>query len=343
MTEKSVLTIILNYKTAEMTLRAAKASLREMEGLRGRILIVDNDSQDGSFEILKQAAHDYGWSEDRVEVIQSGRNGGFGAGNNFGIMHGFKTGINGALPDYIYIQNSDAFPHDGAITTLYNHLEKNPKTGFAGSYIHGPDGEPHLTAFRFPTVAGELEGAAKFGPVSRLFKRFIVPIPIPTKTIPVGWTAGASLMIRREALEEIGLFDETFFLYFEETDLCLRAQRAGWAVDYVRGSEVEHIGSASTGMKSWERIPKFWLDSRLHYFVSNHGVAYAGLATLAHLTGGMISRARFALQGKSTDEPKYFLIDMALHALKAAFTGMARRPRKVNFPGGLMPLDGAKQ
>lgn len=342
MTDKSVLTIILNYKTPDMTLRAAEAALREMEGMLGRILIVDNDSRDGSFEKMAESAVAKGWSTDRIEVLQSGHNGGFGAGNNFGVLHGLRTGIEGAAPDYIYIQNSDAFPHDGAIRKLYKHLEENPKTGFAGSYIHGSDGEPHLTAFRFPSIAGELEGSAKLGPISRLLRNSIVPLPIPSETISVGWTAGASVLIRREVLEEIGLFDETFFLYFEETDLCLRAQRAGWSVDYVRESEVEHIGSVSTGMKTWERIPKFWLDSRLHYFVSNHGAGYAFLATLAHLLGGSIARLRFALQGKSMGEPKYFLIDMAQHALKAALTGMLKRPRKVNFPKGLLPLDGAK-
>ncbi|MEE2945178.1 MAG: glycosyltransferase family 2 protein [Pseudomonadota bacterium] len=338
MTEKTLLTVILNYKTPDMTLRAAEATAREMDGLNGKILIVDNDSQDGSFEAMCAGVADKGWSNGQVEVLQSGHNGGFGAGNNFGILQGLRQGIKRRAPDYIYIQNSDAFPHDGAIKTLYNHLENNPNTGMAGSYIHGSDGEPHLTAFRFPSIAGELEGAAKFGPISRLFKNAIVPLPIPEHTQQVDWAAGASMMIRREVLEDIGLFDETFFLYFEETDLCLRAQRAGWPLDYVRESEVEHIGSVSTGMKTWDRIPQFWLDSRLHYFVSNHGVGYAALATLAHLVGGGFANLRALLQGKSTGQPKYFLIDMANHALKAALRRSLRRPRKVNFPNGLRPL-----
>lgn len=341
MLQKSVLTIILNYKTAEMTLRAAEAAYEEMPDMKGKILIVDNDSQDGSFEALIAGVAEKGWAETQVEVLQSGHNGGFGAGNNFGIRHGLRMGIDGQLPDYIYIQNSDAFPHDGAIKTLFNHLEAHPKTGMAGSYIHGSDGEAHLTAFRFPSVASELEGAAKLGPISRLLKHAIVPLPIPETTQQVDWAAGASVMIRREVLDDIGLFDETFFLYFEETDLCLRAQRAGWSLDYVRESEVEHIGSVSTGMKTWERIPTFWLDSRLHYFVSNHGAAYAALATLAHLLGGSIANLRALLQGKSTGQPNYFLIDMAKHALKAVVTGKVRRPRNVIFPNGERPLNGA--
>jgi len=341
MEQKTILTIILNYKTADMTLKAAAAAVAEMSDVKGKILIVDNNSQDGSFEALVAGVKGSGWSADRVEVLQSGQNGGFGAGNNFGIRHGLRTGIDGRAPDYIYIQNSDAFPHDGAIAALFGHLETHQKTGMAGSYIHGPDGVPHLTAFRFPSVASELEGAAKFGPISRLLKHAIVPLPIPEATQKVDWAAGASVMIRREVLEEIGLFDETFFLYFEETDLCLRAQRAGWALDYVRTSEVEHIGSVSTGMKTWERIPTFWLDSRLHYFVTNHGAGYAALATLAHLMGGSIAQLRALLQGKSTGQPKYFLIDMANHALKAVLTGKVRRPRNVIFPNGDRPLKGA--
>lgn len=336
----SVVTIILNYKTPDMTVQSAEAAYAEMEGIRGQILIVDNDSSDGSFEKITAAIAEKDWPADRVQVLQSGRNGGFGAGNNIGIRHGFLNGIDGELPDYFYILNSDAFPHDGTIKALLKHLENNPKTGFSGSYIHGPDAAPHITAFRFPSVAGELEGAARLGPISRLLKHAVVPLPLPQETCTVDWLAGASMMMRREVLEQIGLFDEAFFLYFEETDLCLRAQRAGWAVDYVRDSEVTHIGSVSTGMKTWERIPQFWLDSRLHYFVRNHGVWYAALATLAHLLGGAIARLRAVVQGKSIDEPKYFLIDMAFHSLKAAFRSSSIKPRDITFPKRLRPLNG---
>src|SRR5690606_31205032 len=100
------------------------------------------------------------------------------------------------------------------------YLDSHPEVGFAGSHIHGEDGAPHTTAFRFPSIASEFEGAAKTGPVSKLLKNAIVAPPLPTQTTRVDWLAGASVLMRQKVLDRIGLFDETFFLYFEETDLC---------------------------------------------------------------------------------------------------------------------------
>jgi N-acetylglucosaminyl-diphospho-decaprenol L-rhamnosyltransferase len=313
-----VLTVILNWRTPAMTLKAAEAALRAMEPIEGAITIVDNDSGDGSFEMLCLAVEQRNWS--RVHVIQSGRNGGFGAGNNVGIRAGLPDG---SRPDYVYLLNSDAFPAPDAIRALRDHLEAHPQTAFAGSHIHGPDGAPHRTAFRFPSIASEFEGAIRLGPVSRWLSDRTVAPPLPAKTTRVDWLAGASVMMRQSVLDQIGLFDETFFLYFEETELCHRAARAGWPTDYVVQSRVEHIGSVSTGMKTWARIPGFWLDSRLHYFTKMHGRAYALMATLAHITGGVLWRARLLVQRRDRGDPPHFLRDLAIHALRHALTRAA--------------------
>lgn len=319
----SLLTVILNYKTPDMTLQSAQAALRELEGLDGHVVIVDNDSGDGSFEAIKAELARPEWPSDRIEVVQSGHNGGFGAGNNFGIRHGMARRVY----DYVYILNSDAFPDPGSIRALLNHLQINRQTGLAGSYIHGPDGDPHLTAFRFPSIWGELEGAARVGAVSKMLEKHIVPLPIPEVSGPVDWLAGASMMIRREVLEQVGLFDETFFLYFEETDLCLRAAHVGWRTDYVRDSEVTHIGSVSTGMKTWTRMPGYWFDSRLYYFRRNHGGFYAAMATLAHVTGALIWRLRRLIGGKTRRDPKWFLWDLIKHYCTAVLTPNSRERR----------------
>lgn len=309
----TVLTIILNWRTAEMTLRALQAARTAMQGLDGAITVVDNDSGDGSFETLRAAVAELPDGVP-VQVIQSGRNGGFGAGNNVGIRAGLPGG---ARPDYVYLLNSDAFPAPDAIRLLRDHLDSHPATGLAGSYIHGPDGDPHRTAFRFPSVAGEFEASIRFGPVSRLLRHHIVAQPIPERTTRVDWLAGASLMMRTDVLDRIGLFDERFFLYFEETELCRRAARAGWPTDYVVESRVAHVGSVSTGMKRWRRIPGYWLDSRWHYFTTVHGKGYAVTATLAALTGGALWRLRCLLTGRDRIDPPGLMRDMARHHLRA--------------------------
>lgn len=279
--------IILNWRSAPMTLRAAEALVTAMEGIAGAITIVDNDSGDGSEQALAEGVLARGW--DRVRVLQSGRNGGFGAGNN----HAIRAGLpDGARADFVFLLNSDAFPAPDAVRVLLDHMRAHPRTGLCGSYIHGPEGEPHVTCFRFPSVWSEFEGAARTGPITRLLRRHVVPQPIPDRPARMDWVAGASLMMRQDMLDDVGLFDERFFLYFEETDLCLRAARAGWGTDYVPASRVAHIGSASTGMKTWTRTPGYWFDSRRHYWRKNHGHLRYLAATGAVVAGAMIAGLR---------------------------------------------------
>lgn len=329
----TVLTIILNWRSPEMTLRSVEAALVAMRGIAGAITIVDNDSGDGSFEIMQAGVAARGWdrAETPVRVLQSGRNGGFGAGNNVGIRAGLPDGIadgfaGGSRPDYVYVLNSDAFPAPDAIRVLLDHLERTPATGFAGSYIHGEDGTPHHTAFRYPTALNDFERHIRLGLVSRAMKDSMVAMPLPDRVTRVDWLAGASLMMRMDVLDRIGLFDERFFLYYEETDLCLRAARAGFPTDYVPESRVAHIGSVSTGMGKWQRIPGFWLDSRLHYFAKNHGRGYAAAATVLAALGGVIWRARLLVQRKRDRiDPPHYLRDLILHDISRGF-GMSPEP-----------------
>jgi hypothetical protein len=327
----TVLTVILNYRTPEMSLRSLDAAYRAMEGIAGEIVVVDNGSDDGSCEVISAGIEARGWAEGtRVRFAASGRNGGFGAGNNFGMGLGLSDG---SKPDYVYILNSDAFPEPGAINVLLAHLERTPAAGMAGSYIRGEDDVPHVTAFRFPSMASEFEGAVRTGIVSRLLRRSIVPLPMPETPAAVDWVAGASVLMRQEMLDQIGGFDERFFLYFEETDLCGRAEGAGWQVWYLPQSRVVHVGSVSTGMKGWTRTPGYWFDSRLYYFTKNHGRFYALMATLARVMGAAIWRVRVAISSKELGEPPHFLRDLISHGIASVL-----RRQSDGGPGAGDPL-----
>lgn len=298
-----------------MTLDALEALVLSLEGTGApwAITLVDNDSQDGSEELLRQAVAERG--DDRIEVLQSGHNGGFGAGNNVGLRRALQSAD---APEYLYILNSDAFPQERALAHLVDHLDAHPEVGIVGSHIYGVDGEPHCTAFRFPSIQSELEGSLRLGVVSKALEDFVVPMGIPEQTTEVDWLAGASMMFRREVLEEVGLFDESFFLYFEETDLCRRAADAGFKTVYVRESEVAHVGSASTGMKRWEKVPDYWFDSRRHYFAKNHGRAYLVAATASRVVGTTVWQLRRRLQGKPDEDPPRFLSGLLNHSFRRA-------------------------
>ncbi|HEY8427382.1 MAG TPA: glycosyltransferase family 2 protein [Sandaracinaceae bacterium] len=302
-----VLCIILNYKTPDMTLDAVRAARRALERIDGhRIDVVDNDSQDGSEEKLRAAVAREGWRD--VRVLQTGHNGGFGYGNNYAIRRALCSPD---PPEFVHILNSDAFPEPDAIEALLRFMRDHGEVGIAGSALRGVDGEPHISAFRFPTLKSEVAGSFRLGLLSRLWPDAEVPIrPRPERSREVDWLAGASMMIRREVLEEVGLFDETFFLYFEETDLCRRAKKAGWSIWYVVESRVVHAGHASTGLKDKAKpMPTYWFDSRRYYFLKNHGRAYLWAANAVAAAGLASFKVRARIQRKPDPDPVRYLRD----------------------------------
>lgn len=338
--DPTILTIILNYRTPELALKSAAAALREMQDVRGEIVIVDNDSQDDSFKVMSRAVDDPDWNhQGRVRLIQSGHNGGYGAGNNVGMNTKLSSG---ARPDFYFLLNPDAFAQAGAIARLRDFMVTFPGAGIVGSHIRGVDGQSHQTAFRFPTAAGEFEGGARTGIITRLFSDAVIPLPVLKTTTQVDWVAGASMMLRRRMLDQIGLFDESFFLYYEETELCHRAAQAGWRTHYVPSSEVVHIGSASTGMKTWQRTPQYWFDSRLNYFTKTHSGTYAAKATIARILAGVIWRLRRLSPNQPQGDPPMFLRDLVGHSLRALIRSMRRR-QQAERPELIIPQSTAPQ
>lgn len=302
-----LLCVILNYRTAEMTIDAVRAARRALARVEGhRIDVVDNDSRDRSEETLRAAALRERWND--VEILQTGNNGGFGSGNNYAIRRALASDD---PPEFVYVLNSDAFPEPEAIEALIRFMREHPKAGIAGSALTGTDGVPHISAFRFPTFSTEVAGSFRLGLLTRVMAEAEVPIqPRPDRTREVDWLAGASMIIRREVLEQVGLFDETFFLYFEETDLCRRARLAGWSTWYVVESRVTHAGHASTGLKDKSKpMPRYWFDSRRYYFLKNHGRAYLWAANAASAAGLATFKVRAKLQRKHDPDPVRFLRD----------------------------------
>jgi N-acetylglucosaminyl-diphospho-decaprenol L-rhamnosyltransferase len=310
-----LLIVIVNYRSARLTTRCLASLEPELARLPGaRVAVVDNASGDAA--ALAGAIRQRGWGA-WARLVVAERNGGFAYGNNRAIRPALAGG---APPRYVVLLNPDTAVFPGALRALLDFMDGRPDVGIAGSGLVNEDGTDWPIAFRFPTLWSELEQGLRFGPVSRLLSRYRVAREMPQdRPAAVDWVAGASMIVRREVWRDAGLMDEGYFLYFEETDFCLQARRAGWPCWYVPASRVMHESGQCTGVSARRqrpgRRPAYWFASRRRYFVKNHGPLYARLADLAFGLGYALWRLRRVLQRKPDTDPPHLLRDFVKYNL----------------------------
>ncbi len=317
--------IIVNYRTADLVIDCL-ASLHGPKGMPEgtRIVVVEGGSGDGSAARIAAAITDNGWSA-TAALLDLQKNGGFAYGNNRGLDH-VRTAF--GEPEYVLFLNPDTVVRPGALRELVDFMDANPKAGIAGSLLEDPDGTPQACAFRFPTAAAELESEARIGLVSRALSRWRVLHDVGDKPVEVDWVSGASMMVRSSVLREVGSFDETYFLYYEEVDLCLRIARAGWTCHHIPQSRVVHLVGQSTGVTARNvalpRRPAYWFQSRKQYFLKHYGAGYLALADLGWLMGHVGFRAKHLLRGRSSGVPPHLLRDFIRHSLTGRRVSGAR-------------------
>jgi N-acetylglucosaminyl-diphospho-decaprenol L-rhamnosyltransferase len=307
--ELDVVVIIVSYKTADLAIRSLQSlePQRRSSGVRLRVVVVDNAS--GDRPVIEDAVKRHGWAA-WVTLIQAPKNGGFAYGNNMGVRHAYEA----AVPDYIYLLNPDAQVLPGAIGALVRYLEANPRAGIIGSRIVNPDGSDWPIAFRFPGLLSELESGLELRVVTSMLKRWTVPMNMAGEAERVDWVCGASMMIRPEVIATIGGMDENYFLYFEETDFCRRANRAGFETWYVPESRVMHIRGQSTTVTDLtlgpRRLPLYWFESRRRFFAKTYGIGYAVLIDLAALIANCLGIVKRTVQGRRNAGVPFFVRDL---------------------------------
>lgn len=308
-----VLVIIVNYRSAELTLDAVKALQPARDHLEGlRVHVVENDSGDGQRLSTALAGEAY---RDWVTLTLAPRNGGFAYGNNIAVRSTLGTA---QAPDFYFLLNPDAQVKPGALEALVSFLEENPRAAAVGPKLENADGSEWNYAFRFPNVVAEFEKGLRLSVVSKLLKNYLVARPMGDQPSRVDWLCGAALLIRREVFEKIGLMDEEYFLYYEETDFLLAAARAGFESWHFPGVQVRHLAGQSTGVTSAEnagrrRLPAYWYESRRRFFMKNFGVGYATAADIAYLTGTSLFRLRILFDRKERPRTPYLLQDLLHH------------------------------
>ncbi len=188
-----------------------------------------------------------------IVVVQPGKNAGYGAGVNRGLAA--ISGLSPA-PPWVVVANPDLQVHPGAIDELRAVLEARPAWALVGPRIYADDGTVYPSVRRFPSYldAGGHALLALFNPENRFTKRYNPGTPEGADVVEADWVSGSCFLARRGAIEELGGFDEAYFMYLEDTDLCWRAHRAGWGIGFTGGAGVTHTQGVSTARHPYKMM-----------------------------------------------------------------------------------------
>ena len=270
--------VIVSLNTRDVLRECLESVRRNQRSLRVQIIVVDNNSRDGSQEMLESEFPE-------VLLIRSQVNLGFGGANNLGFQS--------ALGRYIVLLNSDAFLSEGALECSVEHMDQNPNAGLGGGRLIGRDGSWQPSARKFPTILDDLivrTGLAARFPRSRFFGRFDRTWANVMEAAEVDWVPGAYSIIRTEVLSAVGVFDERFFLYCEEVDLCKRIKALGCSIFYWPDIVIVHIGGESSRqMKTLElskigsQLTLWRMRSALLYYRKHSGLLTTALAMMVEI------------------------------------------------------------
>ena len=334
-----LLVVIVSYRVTELTINCLRSLSDQIEDIPdARVAVCENGTGPAEVQRLRQVIDAEGWGG-WVELTAISPNRGFTGGNNVILRPALASAD---APRYFLLLNADTIARPGALKALVDFMDAHPQVGMAGSRLESLDGVPRSTAFRFYSAASEFESALRLGVVSRLLHRWATTQPLPDRPSPTDWTSGASLLIRREVLREIGLLDEDLYTYFDDIDICLRARRAGWPTWLVTQSHVVHLGGQTTGITQGTRPtrrPDYWFEARRLFWLKNYGAAYTALADAAWIIGFALWRLRRRLQGKEDFDPPHLMWDFVRHSVwvKGFRKSPVKNPALANDTGGSAP------
>ncbi len=215
-----------------------------------RVVVVENGAADSVERALVDAPTDL---LERVHVVRPGCNLGYGAGVNRGLA--VLAGESPA-PDAVLVSNPDVIVHQGAVAGLDRALEEHPSWAVVGPRIFTDGGDVYPSVRSFPSFVDAAGHAllAQFKPDNPYTRRYNPGTPDGEVVVPADWVSGSCFMARREAFEELGGFDEAYFMYLEDTDLCWRAHQAGWGVGFAGTAAATHVQGVSTARHPYRML-----------------------------------------------------------------------------------------
>jgi GT2 family glycosyltransferase len=245
--------IIVNWNTKDLLCQCIDSLTQTLKKIDTEVFVVDNGSTDGSVAAVREKVSG-------VRLIENLVNLGFAKANNQAISLSSR--------EYLLLLNPDTQVKDEAIERMLFFMDAHPEAGVVGAQLLNVDGSKQNSIANFPSLATEL--------LNKSLLRWLFPDKFPGKEtdypgpVEVDSVIGACMMARRKALEQVGLLDEEYFLFLEETDWCYRMKKAGWKIYHIPRAEVLHFqGKSAEAEKGKARIEYY--RSRYHYFRKNRG------------------------------------------------------------------------
>lgn len=233
--------VVVNYESGPLLVQCVRSLLDDTSAGPPEVVVVDNGSSDGSVDGLRAAFPD-------VAVLTPGRNLGYAGAAN--------RGIAATRAPVVAVCNCDARLHPGSAAAVLARFDAEPAVGAAGPAIFNEDGTRYPSARNEPST-GDALGHAVVGLVrsdNRFTRRYRELDADPTVARDVDWVSGAAIWLRRSALDAVGGWDERYFMYVEDVDLCARLRHAGWRIVYEPGGAVTHVHAASTDRHPYRMI-----------------------------------------------------------------------------------------
>jgi GT2 family glycosyltransferase len=256
-----VAVVVVSYNTRELLLECLASVAQSTQSESAEIVVVDNASDDGSYDAVRQAYP-------QTSVIRNSTNLGFAAACN--------QAIKSTSAQFILLLNSDARLTAQAFIALYECLDRNERCGAAGCRLIDASGADAINTRNFLTPFNQACELAGIKVGLKALRRTHQPnLDGRMSDCSVEWIDGACLMLRRAALDDAGLFDERFFMYSEDEDLCFRLRKRGWLVCFCAGASVAHHGGASSRLNKTDNLRHFFLSQML--FLSKHRGGYSVL------------------------------------------------------------------
>ena len=234
--------IIVNYNTKELTKNTIQSVINKTQGIDYDIIVVDNNSQDGSVEELKNTF------QNKITIIESKQNLGFGRANNLAIKQ-----VKGK---YVFLLNSDTELINNSIKIFYEYMEQNEQVGLCCGNLYNKKNIPQESCdmHLYKNTVFSYFFWRLFGICKHIFyMKKVMDFNYSNKVQNVAWCLGADMFIRKNILEKIGLFDEKIFMYYEDMDLCFRIRTKNYLIKSLPQAKIIHLGSkSSNGIKNIE-------------------------------------------------------------------------------------------